>query len=775
MKEEWIHMTIEGIVQGVGFRPAVYRAATRLGLKGTVDNAVDGVHIIVFSSPDNLDRLIALIKKELPPVARIDTIRVSPCPVPIGHCDGFSIIESDISDGRPTDVSPDIAICEECLEDIRRQPRRIGYPLTNCTNCGPRFTIIRALPYDRPSTTMADFTMCPDCRKEYTDPLDRRFHAQPIACNCCGPRYSMLNGDDRIVDYGAIVDRSVDIISRGGILMCKSLGGYNLIANAMDERAITRLRGIKHRPRKPFAIMVSDIATASSIADISTLERETMTGWRRPIVIVKTKDCSTLPDSLAPGCSTLGIMLPYMAFHYDLTERLKTPLVVTSANFIGSPIIIDDNIALDYAVRLDLPVVTFNRDIVNRVDDSVVRAGGNGVRILRRSRGYAPEALKTDSPVDGIIGMGADVTSQWALGRDHDIIMSQYIGSLTEEGGERFLRESIASLTSLFRVSPRIVVTDAHPAYRSSAIGREIAGNAKIIPMYHHHAHAVSVITEYGLTDPVLALILDGTGYGPDGTVWGSELLLCDRVSFKRLDHGVGLAMPGGDTAAKEPWRMGVSLLKNVLGEGDILNALPRRFIDNVGSDRIRFISSMIDRGLNCPITYGAGRMWDAIASLLGLAYFNGYESEAPILLENAATRAYGKIPTYSIELEEMVKSLLADIAKGEEISEIANAFHRSYAEYWINRILYHSGVTGIDRIVLSGGVIQNSLLTDLLHSSLESHGFKVFIPSAVPCGDGGIAVGQIAYAAALENISKRPGDDRQFEYSSKNHKFQYS
>lgn len=747
----WLSIKIDGIVQGVGFRPAVYRAAQRLAIEGTAENAVDGVRLTVFTNDRGVRRLIEQIKEELPPVARIDTVTISPASDP--HIKGFEIIRSDPGSASPTDISPDIAICNDCLEDMRKQPRRIGYPLTNCTNCGPRFTIIHSLPYDRPSTTMTEFEMCPDCRKEYTNPLNRRFHAQPIACNNCGPSYSMKRFADspRITLYEDILKSAATILRRGGIIMNKSLGGYNLMADATNKRAVEKLRKLKNRPRKPFAIMVKDYDTATRIARISPLEARILRSWRAPIVILPKKEETILPDNLTPGCKTIGILLPYMGFQHDLLQIVGCPLVVTSANRHGSPIIIDDAEASDYAHELSVPLITFNRKIVNRVDDSVVRVCGDGERILRRSRGYVPEGLRMAEEVDGIIGLGADVTSQWAFGRRNDIITSQYIGSLTEEGGERFLRESFQSLSSLYRLKPRLIVTDAHPGYRSSAIGRELAKafSVPVVNVYHHHAHAVSVMAEFGIDEKLMALILDGTGYGPDGAIWGSELLLCDRKDFSRLDHGIGLPMPGGDIAAKEPWRMGVALVRTTVGDENLLRLLPSPMVATVGAAKIRFLSNMIEHRINSPLSYGAGRLWDAIASLLGLAYFNGYEAEAPILLENAALKASGTLPAYSIDPKEMVEAILADIRANRPVEEIAHAFHRTYSDYWLTKIQSHLDSTDSDKIILSGGVIQNHLLTLLLQKGLEAMGLKVFIPTKVHCGDGGIAVGQIACARA--------------------------
>ncbi len=767
MSDGWILVSVKGVVQGVGFRPAVYRVARRMGLTGTVENAVDGVHILLHASPSTASLLVEQVRRELPGAARIDSVEYTPCVTPTPLPESFTIVTSREGEGRVTDVSPDIAICPECLEEVRSHPRRKDYPLTNCTNCGPRFTIINALPYDRPHTSMSGFAMCSECRMEYTDPADRRFHAQPIACNHCGPRYFFedFSAADSAVqtvlpDYPAILDSCVRIIEHGGILLTKSLGGYNLVADATCADAVKRLREIKHRPRKPFAVMVADEEAACNLIELSPLEREALVSWRAPIVVGRR--CSDgdhasvgIVPEVAPGCVTLGVMLPYMAFQHHLTERIGHPLVVTSANLPGSPIMTDDSQARDYGRRYGLPMVSFNRDIVNRVDDSVVRMCGGDMRILRRSRGYVPEPLPSPFSCDGIVAMGADVTSAWAFGRDADIIQSQYIGSLTEEGGERCLRESIDTLLSLYRCKPRLIVTDAHPGYRSTAIGREIAARIGVpcVSVWHHHAHAAGVMVEHGYMDGerVLALVLDGTGYGTDGTIWGAELLECTLGGFTRLDHGPALPLPGGDAAAREPWRMAVAL---AVTYGYDLSVLPSHIIEAVGSDRVALLAKMIERGINCPVSYGAGRLWDAVAALLGVALVNGYEAEAPVLLENLAltsTKISRSVSAeYPTDFTSLIASVMQGVADGASPADIAMEFHHGYASCWQAKVAASLSPASPRTIVLSGGVMQNALLASLLRQRLESLGLTVLMPRSVPCSDAGVAAGQIAVGVQM-------------------------
>lgn len=719
----WHDIHVAGVVQGVGFRPLVHRLAVALGCRGWVNNGPAGVNIRVHCPPDVAGRLVADIRQALPPIARIDSLTVTPLPAdPTPVPAWFTIApsrEAGDASAAVTDVSPDIAICPECLADIASQPRRTGYQLTNCTNCGPRFTITASLPYDRPVTTMARFRMCDDCRAEYTDPSNRRFHAQPIACSQCGPQYSM-EGE---TDARAILRRSAEAILDGRLLMVKGLGGYNILADATNPSALRRLRALKNRPRKPFAVMVADEATARRYVDLDEAERAALTGWRAPIVVCR-RTAASLPDEVAPGLATLGVMLPYMGFQHQLLAAVSRPVAVTSANFPGMPIIADDDEAADYAAARSLPLVTFNRRIHNRVDDSVVRVIAGEPRILRRGRGYVPEPLKTASiAADGVMGAGADVTGGWALGRGTDIIASQYIGSLDSgEGGELFLRESMANLSALYRFTPRVVAVDAHPGYVSSRLGREMAARsgARVAEVWHHHAHAAAVMAEYGLEGEVLALVLDGTGAGPDGTVWGSELLRCSLAGFGRLAHGPYLAMPGGDVAAREPWRMAVALWHHL---GRPLAELPEAVKAHAGA-RLRLVETMIARGVNSPPSCGAGRLWDAVAALAGLCMENSYEAEAPVILEGAA-------------------------AGSGAAAELSREFHERFSTLWAARVAGAARATGLNRVVLTGGVMQNALLASRLVELMEREGLAVYMPRLTPPGDGAIATGQIAVAAA--------------------------
>lgn len=756
-RDAWWRIDFTGVVQGVGFRPTVYRVARTMGLSGWVMNATDGVHASVGCARGDIDRFVDAIASQLPPIARIESVAVMPIASPSPLPDGFTIVASRDSGSRPTDVSPDAAICADCLADIASHPRRLQYPLTNCTNCGPRFSIVAALPYDRPLTSMASFAMCPGCAAEYSDPADRRFHAQPVSCNDCGPRYSMATASGvKVDDIEAIISLTAGLIEAGAAVAVKSTGGYNLVCNARDARAVEALRELKCRPRKPFAVMTADAATARRFVRLDEAAAGTLTSWRAPIVVAPLADGGErLPEAVAPGNHSLGVMLPSMGFHHILLKRLGpgAAIVVTSANRRGCPILTDDDDARAYGRENGLAVVGYNRAIVNRVDDSVVRFVAGEPLILRRARGYVPEPIDISLPTDGIVALGADITSAWALGRGTDIIQSPYVGSLTSEEGCRALEESIASMSGLFRVEPRVAVVDAHPRYESRRIGLKL-GAARVVEMWHHHAHAVSVMADRGLEGKVLALVLDGTGLAPDGMIHGAELMEADRLGFTTLRHGHFLPMPGGDAAAREPWRMAVSLAVTLFGSADVL---PADFVEAVGKTRIQTVEGMIRRHINSPLSCGAGRLWDALAALLGLAHSNSYEAEAPLLLESAASRHHGEATPYPLsdddplDLTPMFREILAELRSPDaDRRAIARRFHLTYARAWAIEIARASHATGLRRVVASGGVMQNALFASDLSGLLRAEGLELLLPRRTPVNDACIAVGQLAHAAAL-------------------------
>lgn len=719
-------LRIQGRVQGVGFRPTVWRLARQLQLSGRVANDVGGV-IIELPDTAAAHTLAEAIRRNCPPLARIDSITVSEADG-LQPFDGFTITKSNSAAGfRPTDVAPDAAICADCLADLNgRQPRRAGYWLTNCTHCGPRFSITHTLPYDRANTSMDVFPMCVECEAEYSNPADRRYHAQPISCAECGPLYTHTPR------------QAAQAIARGEIIMLKGTGGYALMCDARREEVLQRLRVLKHRPRKPFAVMGASADVLP--VELSTPELEALQSWRAPIVVATLKSQSTLPCSLAPGLDSLGVMLPSMGFHHALMGALpKGALtVVTSANFPGCPIIADDEEARRYAEANGLMCIGYNRIIHNRVDDSVVRLLCDGIRPLRRARGYTPDPLSGVAGRDltGTVAFGADIVGGIAIGRSDDIIPGQFLGSLHTEGGEDFLRESVANMLKLYRIDHvGHVVVDCHPGYTSGRIGRALAESwgAEVTEVQHHHAHALAVMAEHRINEKTPALVLDGTGWGPDGTVWGSELLWCDRHGFERLDHGPYLKMPGGDAAAREPWRMAASLAHYV-GAPTLPDALEKRF-----SGALPALRSMMERNINSPLTSGAGRLWDAVAALAGLVFENSYEAEAPLLLEGACAHS---LPSgYSPhDFDELLHDIHKESICGKDAAQLAMMLHEGYSAVWARKII----ALGFERVILAGGVMANGRLLSFLTGALEAKGITVLHPIALPPGDGAIAAGQL-------------------------------
>lgn len=751
MTDKCFKIGINGLVQGVGFRPFIYRLANEMSLKGSVENNNNGVAIDVDCNDMQLEEFIFRIRTEAPAISNIISIDYNECDRQV-H-DRF-IIKGSSADSGVTQVSPDIAVCDKCLQDRKSQPHRIMYPFINCTYCGPRFSIIEALPYDRPNTTMRRFELCGKCGGEYFDPADRRFHAQPVACNDCGPHYTYRYGLEKITVYQDILRKVVSHIEEGGIVALKSIGGYNLICDAGCDDAVQRLRALKHRPRKPFAVMVNDLDQAQRIAHIDMAEKEALTSWRRPVVILDAKKYMDL-KYIAPRYSTIGIMLPYMPVHYDLFSLMADTgvIVVTSGNKGNEPIMTDDLEAGEYFGSLSIPVVSYNREIYNRIDDSVVRVIDGSIRVLRRARGFIPEPVFDSGTVGGVFAAGAEIISHFAFGCGNQIIESQYIGSLEKEENVKFYSESYNKMKSLFSVKPKLVVTDAHPGYIATKLGEGIAHGVPVMRMWHHHAHAVSVMVEYGISKTVLALCLDGTGLGPDGTIWGGELLKCDRDNFERLYNMMPLPMPGGDIAAIQGWRMAVSLFVSVYGNAE---KLPESFVKRIGIDKIRVIEKMAQRKINSPLTSGAGRIFDAIASLIGVSDNNTYEAEAPALLEQVTDRRvkdfYAFDTDRGVDYTCMLDGILHDMENGVKYSVISAKFHNTLVNMWINVIKEYSVKENIKVVLLTGGVMQNKIIASNLLAGLKSAGLTPMLPSAVPCNDGGIAIGQVAYGARILN-----------------------
>jgi hydrogenase maturation protein HypF len=746
-------IVVEGVVQGVGFRPFVYALAVRRRLTGWVRNTASGVEIEVEGPPDALEAFLGELRGERPPLARIERLREADA-LPQGR-DTFEIEQSLDGDGFQP-VSPDVATCPECLREITDpRDRRSGYPFTNCTDCGPRFTIIRAVPYDRPSTTMAGFVMCPRCRAEYEDPRNRRFHAQPNACPACGPRLSLSDaGGDPLP--GDALGEARRLLAAGRIVAIKGVGGFHLACDATSEAAVSRLRERKGREGKPLALMVADLRDAERLCVISTEERRLLTSTARPIVVLRTRPASGVAPSVAPGLGRLGVMLPYSPLHHLLfktPDGTLPPLVMTSGNRSEEPIATDNADALRRLSDIADAFLLHDRPIHVRCDDSVSRVAAGGEVPIRRSRGYAPLPVRLPFESRPVLAVGAELKSAVCVMRGPYAFMSPHIGDLENVETYVSYQEMLERMTELFRVLPIAVAHDLHPDYLSTRYALGLNPALPRVAVQHHHAHVAACMAEHRLTGPVIGVALDGTGYGPDGAVWGGEFLVADYVGFERVAHLGYVPMPGGDRAAREPFRMALAHLLRAFGDWDPDLSPVRGSTD---AER-RMIRWQMEREVNAPLTSSMGRLFDAIASLVGVRHRAHFEAQAAMELEALAEGLVGA--PYPVEITEgapfvlepgpMIRGVVDDLAEGTPAPRIAARFHATIAEAVVRVSERVRASRGLDRVALTGGVFQNAILLGAIRRGLDARGFEVFSHHLVPPNDGGIALGQAAVAHA--------------------------
>jgi hydrogenase maturation protein HypF len=749
---------VQGLVQGVGFRPFIYRLAKEMGISGTVANKNNGIVIRAELSAGQQADFIRRIRAEHPPVASIHRIEISELPKKEEHFSGFSILSSFSESDEVTQVAPDIAVCEDCLNDRRNQAHRRQYPFINCTHCGPRFSVIRDLPYDRRQTTLSGFEMCDDCRKEYSDISDRRFHAQPVACNHCGPIYYTTYNDKVYTDYVEILDWTCRLLNQGKVIAVKGTGGYHLVCDARSGEAVQKLREIKIRDTKPFAVMFKDLESMLPFVFLNEKEKEAISSWRRPIVLLKEKALNGRQGFLRQGCDnkinpgmrTLGCMLPYMPIHYDWFERLDSPvLVMTSGNLNDCPIIITPEEAEEQlGGKVDL-ILHHNRPIHNRVDDSILQVCGTKTSLIRRSRGYVPEPFFADILTEGILAFGAEKVNTFALGKGTTVVQSQYIGDLKNDETFRFYTESMERFRQLFRFTPRQLVCDLHPDYLSTLHAEKIAleNHLPLLKVQHHHAHAVACMLEYGLHQPVIAVVWDGTGLGDDGAAWGGEFFRCDRRQYTRLAHPEYIPMPGGDRAALEPWRMAVSYLHHYQ------LPVPSGFEERIGKEKIVLITGIIEKQVHSPLTSSIGRLFDAFASLIGICDVNTRQAEAAVLLEQQA--AEDCLSAYSVDVNgrelsfyRLFREALEDLENKMPASTMSAKFHKALANLLYEKTKQLSEETGIKQVVVSGGCFQNKRLVEEIQKLFLNEAISLYLPCQIPCNDSGVAVGQLVIAS---------------------------
>ena len=752
-----LHIAVHGMVQGVGFRPFVYRLALRHGLSGTVANSSDGVAIHIGGPAEALERFIKALRAEAPPMAQIGQVEVRPAENQPAET-SFHILPSCHGARPSTQIAPDIGLCADCRREILEPTnRRFRYPFTNCTNCGPRFTIVNHIPYDRPNTSMARFSMCEECSREYHDPLDRRFHAQPNACPVCGPRLSWHDGEGQPLPGDGLV-LAAQALAAGKVVAIKGLGGFHLAVDSGSEAAVATLRQRKARPAKPLAIMVRDLTMARRYCRLSEEEEALLASPQHPIVLVARQEGGGLAEGIAPGLDRIGVMLAYTPLHFLLlSQNQKTsprPLVMTSGNRSDEPICTGNEEALTRLRGLADFFLLHDREIVTRVDDSVARIMDGRIRLLRRARGYSPVPVPLGRPTADILACGGEMKNTFCIVRNNEAYLSQHIGELTEAAQFDFYQESINHLQAVLEKTPAKAACDRHPDYLSTRYARNRTGDC--CEVQHHHAHIGAVMAEHDLEGPVVGLVLDGTGFGGDGTVFGGEVFKADRQGFVRMARLAHLPLPGGDRAAAQPWRMGLALLYRGLGlDGLDQSRLPPSLAAIDPAAR-QMIGQMLAKGVHCPPTSSCGRLFDAVAALTGLCLESSYEGQAAMLLERQAGLVTDEeaAPIYPVALGKdkgvlVVESghlaglICRDLRAGVELPVLARRFHlwlTASLEAVLARVCRQ---TGLVSVVLAGGCMQNQLLYETLAGRLRRAGFTVHGGEMVPMNDGGIALGQ--------------------------------
>jgi hydrogenase maturation protein HypF len=745
-----VQVKVQGIVQGVGFRPFIYKLAMHWGLNGWVRNQSDGVEIEVAGPAASVKDFISSISSETPPLARI--VKVEITDLPYARIEGFKIITSLALQSRATLISPDVCTCSDCLRELLDPgDRRFRYPFINCTNCGPRYTIIKDIPYDRDKTTMAHFKMCPECRREYDDPLDRRFHAQPNACWDCGPQVWLEDArGNRIVDRDEAIAKAVELLDRGAVVAVKGLGGFHLAVKATDEAAVSRLRGRKIREEKPFAVMFPELEDVRRVALLNGEEEKLLVSPARPIVLLaRREDSSGLASSVAPGNRYLGVFLPYAPVHFLLFAGAPyRALVMTSGNQSDEPIVMQNEDARKHLDGIADYFLFHDRDIYMRCDDSVSRVLTGEVRPIRRARGYAPQPVFLRDSVPSILGAGAELKNTVCLTRGREAFVSQHIGDLENLETLRSFEHSISHLERILEIAPQMIVHDLHPDYLNTqwALGQS---ELPTMAVQHHHAHIAAVMAERGLEGAVVGLALDGTGFGTDETIWGGEILRVDNRGFERLGHFRQVLLPGGARAIKEPWRTALSYLWSLdpgnveRGFADFLSAWPER--------EVKIVLRMLDRRLNCPLTSSCGRFFDAAAALCGIRASINYEGQAAIELEQAIEPDEGiyegrlESGPGSILIDQLpiIEALIEDVRRGVPAGRIAARVHNGAVRTLGRAALMAAERTGLNRIALSGGVFQNAYLSQRLEKELAGYGLEVYGHIEVPANDACISLGQ--------------------------------
>ena len=750
---------VRGVVQGVGFRPFVYRLATEESLAGSIGNDTDGVTIELEGSATRIDTFLTRLRSEIPPLARIDAVAVRD--LPLTGESGFRIIASQVKGQVSTGIPADAATCADCLRELfDPADRRYRYPFLNCTSCGPRYTITRSIPYDRPQTSMARFTLCAACQAEYDDPLNRRFHAQPNACAQCGPRVWLESPEGSPLASTDPIATTIDRLLAGHIACIKGIGGFHLAVDATSESAVTELRRRKHRYGKPLAIMVRDLDAARALCLLHPEEEALLQTPAHPIVLAHARAANGIAMSVAPGIPWLGIFLPYAPLqHLLFADPRVRALVMTSANLSEEPIAIDNAEARQRLGAIADFFLFHDREILQRCDDSVTAIVEGAPQFLRRARGYVPLGIELPFDVPPLLAVGGHLKNVFTLARGRHAYQSQHLGDLENLTGLDFFKESLAHLMHTFEIEPELVVHDLHPGYLSTSWAKEWAAERglPLIAVQHHHAHIAACMAEHAVFEPVIGLSLDGTGYGTDGRIWGGEVLIADLDDFGRFAHLEYVPMPGGEAAIREPWRMAFShLLAAGFSEDEA------RDLVGASAQEARVASRMIQRGLNTPLTSSCGRLFDAVAAVVLNRRTVDYEAQAAIELEGICVNESDRIrrsdispmlfdgSPMQIRLHSLWRALVDDLRRGVPKQKIASQFHSAVSEGFIVAASNIRERTGVTTVALSGGCLHNRRLSGLLRSGLDEEGFKVLVHRQVSPGDGGLSYGQAIVGAAI-------------------------
>ncbi len=746
---------IEGIVQGVGFRPFIFKLANELGLKGYIYNDTNGVYIEIEGEESLIDEFIKLIPEKAPPLALVERILTEDTQVK-GYSE-FFIEKSKGGEEKFVLISPDVSTCDDCLRELfDPSDRRYRYPFINCTNCGPRFTIIVDVPYDRPKTTMAVFKMCQECEREYHDPSNRRFHAQPNACPVCGPSLKLFDNNLKEICCDDPIKEVAEILKDGFIVAIKGLGGYHLACDALNDEAVSELRRRKMRIEKPFAIMIPDVDWLDKICDYNEVELKLLTSNQRPIVLIRKKRNCPIAYEVAPRNSYLGVMLPYTPLHHLLMREINLPLVMTSGNLTEEPIAYKDDDAFERLGKIADFFLVHNREIHMRCDDSVSAVIAGKPVVLRRSRGYVPYPVKLQFEAKKqVLAVGGHLKNTFCFLKGRYAFLSHHIGDLENWATLKSLIEGVEHFKKLFDLKPEVLAYDMHPEYLSTKFALELDVEVKV-PVQHHHAHVASCMAENGLSGPVIGIAFDGTGYGTDGKIWGGEFLVAQMSKFERFAHFDYVPLPGGEVAIKEPWRMALSYLMYSFGDDFQSIEIPFVKFLNENWSKVKILLKMINRGINSPMTSAVGRLFDAVSAICSVRLRVNYEAQAAMefqmLADEDESGVYefeiiDSMKPWRISFKQGIREIVHDIESGIDVSKIAGKFHNTIARIVCEVAKKMKSETGINDVVLSGGVFQNALLVNKTMIELEKAGFKVYTHSKVPPNDGGLSLGQAVVA----------------------------